>query len=59
MTPEDRKDLFEERAAIREYDGGYTRDEAERLASDDVAQIEAEGLRVAEVRRLREFACPM
>lgn len=26
------RDLYEERAAVRQYDGGYSRDEAERLA---------------------------
>ncbi len=28
--------LFEERAAIREFDGGLSRDEAERLAVEDM-----------------------
>jgi hypothetical protein len=28
-------EVFEERAAIREYDGGYSREEAEKLAFDD------------------------
>jgi hypothetical protein len=32
-------DLFEERAAIMEYDGGMTREEAERLAALDVARL--------------------
>jgi membrane-bound lytic murein transglycosylase B len=31
-------DLLEERAAIREYDGGQTRTEAEAAALEDVAQ---------------------
>jgi hypothetical protein len=31
-------DLFEERAAIREYDGGQTRAEAEAAAVADVAR---------------------
>ena len=30
------RDLFEERAAIRQNDGGYTRAEAERLAWDEL-----------------------
>ena len=30
------REAFEERAAIREYDGGFNRKEAERLAHDDL-----------------------
>ena len=30
------REAFEERAAIREYDGGFNRQEAERLAHDDL-----------------------
>jgi hypothetical protein len=30
------RDLFEERAAIRQFDGGYSRAEAERLAWEDL-----------------------
>ena len=30
------REAFEERAAIREFDGGYTRQEAERLAMIDL-----------------------
>lgn len=45
---------YEERAAIREYLGGYTRAEAERLARVDLAR-EAE-LRGVSVARLREDA---
>jgi hypothetical protein len=30
---------FEERAAIRQYEGGKSRQEAERLALDDVADV--------------------
>lgn len=30
------REAFEERAAIREFDGGYTRQEAERLALTDI-----------------------
>ena len=33
---EDYQACFEERAAIRDYDGGLPRDEAERLAIEDV-----------------------
>lgn len=33
---EDDKDHYEERAAIREYDAKYPREEAERLAMEDV-----------------------
>ena len=36
MTPEQRE-YFEERAAIREFDGGIPRAEAERLAMQDLA----------------------
>jgi hypothetical protein len=32
----DWRDLYEERAAIREYDGGYSRPEAERLAWGEI-----------------------
>lgn len=34
LSPE-RKERFEERAAIREFDGGFSREEAERLAMED------------------------
>jgi len=34
----DERERFEERAAIREYDGGYERAEAERLALQDVIE---------------------
>lgn len=30
------KEMFEERAAIREFDGGMTREEAEKQAREDV-----------------------
>ena len=30
------REAFEERAAIREFDGGFNRKEAERLAHDDL-----------------------
>lgn len=42
MTPEQRE-RFEERAAIREYEGGFTREEAERLAWEDVLEAERAG----------------
>ena len=40
-------DAFEERAAIMEYDGGLTRDQAERLAA------EAQGWNIGELKRRR------
>jgi len=33
---EDQKEAYEERAAIMEYDGGLSREEAERLAYEEV-----------------------
>jgi len=36
MNEIDKRDRFEERAAILEYDAGYSRKEAERLAWDEV-----------------------
>lgn len=39
---------FEERAAIRQYDGGHTKAEAERLAEADLV---AERLRASDRRR--------
>lgn len=41
-------ELFEERAAIREYDGGMSRPNAERLARVDVLAMEA---RIIDARR--------
>jgi hypothetical protein len=38
-TLEDVTELWHERAAIREYDGGKRRVDAERLALDDVADV--------------------
>jgi hypothetical protein len=38
-TLEDVTELWNERAAIREWDGGKSRKEAERLAIDDVADM--------------------
>ncbi|MBF0371597.1 MAG: hypothetical protein HQL52_19345 [Magnetococcales bacterium] len=37
MAAEDWIEKFEERAAIREYDGGFSREEAERLAVEDMS----------------------
>lgn len=33
------KEMFEERAAIREFDGGMTREEAEKQAAEDVEKL--------------------
>lgn len=38
-TLEDVTELWNERAAIREYEGGKRRMDAERLALDDVADV--------------------
>lgn len=38
-TVDDVTELWNERAAIREYDGGKRRKEAEQLALDDVADV--------------------
>lgn len=38
-TLDDVTELFHERAAIREYDGGHQRRDAERDALDDVADM--------------------
>lgn len=38
LTPGERE-FFEERAAIRQYDAGYKREEAERLARLDVMKL--------------------
>jgi hypothetical protein len=38
-TLDDVTELWNERAAIREYDGGKTRRDAEQLALDDVADM--------------------
>jgi len=38
LTPEQRED-WEERAAIMEYDGAMSREDAERLALEDVLGI--------------------
>jgi hypothetical protein len=37
----DRRDAFEERAAIMEYEGGMSRAEAERRAAEDCAKQNA------------------
>ena len=36
------KELFEERAAIREFDAGMTREEAEKKAAEDVEKVKSE-----------------
>jgi hypothetical protein len=36
---EDERDYYEERAGIREFDAGYTRDEAEKLALQDIENM--------------------
>ena len=38
VTEKDLKELFEERAAIMEFEGGMTREEAEREARKDLVQ---------------------
>ena len=38
MTNDEQKELFNERAEIREYDAGIPREAAERLAHEDVQQ---------------------
>lgn len=39
MTSEELREFFEERAAIREFDAGYPRQAAERLAKIDTARF--------------------
>lgn len=41
MNYDEIRELWEERAAIREYLGGYSREEAEQLAWQDVRDINA------------------
>lgn len=36
------KELFEERAAIREFDAGMPREEAEKQAMEDVENVKSE-----------------
>lgn len=36
LLTEDEREHYEERAAIREFDGGLSREESERLAREDV-----------------------
>jgi hypothetical protein len=38
-TDDDWRERFEERAAIMEYDGGFPREEAERLAREYVGRL--------------------
>ena len=35
IDPENIREFFEERAGIREFDGGFSREEAEKLAFND------------------------
>ena len=42
LTPAERE-YFEERAGIREFDGGFRRETAERLALNDVLRIRGGG----------------
>lgn len=37
----DEQERYEERAAVREYLGGFSREEAERLAREELAASEA------------------
>ena len=39
--PRDARERFEERAAIREFEGGFSREEAERLALKDCGLMPA------------------
>lgn len=39
MTQEEIQELYEERAAIMEYDGGLTREDAERRARQEIQQL--------------------
>ena len=36
LSKEDKHELFNERAGIREFEAGFNREEAERLANEDV-----------------------
>lgn len=38
---EDEREFFEERAAIREFEGGYSREEAEQLARQEMLERRA------------------
>ncbi len=38
-SEEDWTDLYEERAAILEYDGGWSREEAEQRAREEIASM--------------------
>ena len=50
-TVEDVTELWNERAAIREYEGGKRRREAEQLALDDVADVVLRGVSAPRGRR--------
>ena len=39
MTDDEIRELWEERAAVREYDGGLKRERAELLAARDVKEL--------------------
>lgn len=41
VIPADVKERFEERAAIREFEGGFPREEAERLALKDCGLVQS------------------
>ncbi len=43
LTPEEIRDLYEERAAIREFDGGQTREEAEAGALAEMSEPDCVG----------------
>lgn len=54
MTNDEQKELFEERAGIREFDGGLSREEAERLAHEDVQKALFNSEVLSVVRMYRE-----
>lgn len=54
MTSEEQQELFNERAGIREFDGGLQRDEAERLAHEDVRKDLFNSEVASVVRKYRE-----
>lgn len=41
MADQELRELFEERAAIMEFEGNLSREEAERLAREDVERVKA------------------
>lgn len=54
MTHEEQQELFEERAGIREFCGGLDREEAERLAREDVQKALFDSEVLSVVRMYRE-----